>query len=68
MQKLNIFLFTATLYEAKPILNLSNDISESILNKIKIRAFEFNNLHIHIIITGIGPKKTKKLSTLSLIL
>ena len=56
----NIFLFTATLYEAVPILNLSNKISDRILNKVKIRTFEYNNRQIHIIITGIGIKRTKK--------
>jgi len=55
----NIFLFTATLTEAKPILNLSNSISETYINKIKIRTFDRNNLKINVIRTGIGSKITK---------
>jgi len=55
----NIYLFTATLTEAKPLLRLSENISENFINKIKIRIFEFNEFKVHIIITGIGIKKTK---------
>ncbi len=56
----NIYLFTATLTEAKPLLRLSENISENFINKVKIRTFEFNEFKVHIIITGIGIKKTKK--------
>ncbi len=56
----NIYLFTATLTEAKPLLRLSENISENFINKVKIRTFEFNELKIHVIITGIGPQKTKR--------
>jgi len=57
----NIYLFTATLTEAKPLLKLSENISEHFTNKVKIRTFEFNEFKVHIIITGIGIKKTKKI-------
>ena len=56
----NIYLFTATLTEAKPLLRLSENISENFINKVKIRTFEFNEFKIHVIITGIGPRKTKR--------
>ena len=60
MKKPNIFLFTAFEGEVKPILNMSTMISETTFNKVKIRTFEFNEFKVHIIITGIGHKCTKK--------
>ena len=59
MQKPNIFLFTAFEGEVKPILSLSNEISEVVFNNIKIRTFDFDNRKINVLITGMGKKKTK---------
>lgn len=55
----NIFLFTATLKEANPFFALAQDICEQFHNKIKIRTFDYKKYKIHIIITGVGHKKTK---------